>query len=235
MTKSRGILSQRRKWTADEEQILCDLYPDIPCADIAALLDRKPSGVYQAAHRLGLEKSEYFKASESSGRIARGRQHPNVIATRFQSGQIAWNRGIKGVVGVQDACRRTQFKAGQKPHNTKPIGSYRLNKEGHLQQKIGNAKGSNSKRWRTVAELVWCAANGPLASKHIVVFKPGLFTNKLEEITLDRIECVSNAQHALRNSIWRHDPELVKLYQLKGAITRQVNRIKESKNVQSTH
>jgi hypothetical protein len=31
----------------------------------------------------------------------------------------------------------------------------------------------------------------------------------------------------LENSIWRRSPELAALYQLKGQITRQVNRIKK--------
>lgn len=230
MTKSRNILTPRQPWAPEEEALLRDLYPDVPCADIAALLDRKPGSVYQSADRLGLRKSDYFKTSDMSGRIARGRQHPSMIATRFQPGTAAWNKGTKGIVGVQEACRPTQFKKGTPPHNTKPVGSYRLNKEGHLQQKISDAKGSNSKRWRGVAELVWCAANGPLPPKHIVVFKKGHFTNKLEEITLDRVDCITNAEHVRRNSIWRNDPEIAKLYQLKGAITRQVNRIqKESR------
>jgi hypothetical protein len=159
-----------------------------------------------------------------------------MVATQFKPGQESWNKGVKGVVGVQEACRATQFKAGQTPHNTRPIGSYRLNKEGHLQQKISDAKGSNSKRWRGVAELIWCAANGPLPDKHMVVFKPGMFTNKLEEITLDRVECISLRENALRNYARRYPIEIRRLHQLKGAITRQVNRIKkESSHEQSTH
>ena len=49
MTKSRNIHAPRTRWTPSEEYVLRDLYPDLPCADIAALLDRKPGSVYQAA------------------------------------------------------------------------------------------------------------------------------------------------------------------------------------------
>ena len=59
----------------------------------------------------------------------------------------------------------------------------------------------------------------------MVVFRPGMFSNKLEEITLDRVECISMAENARRNHPRMRDPELAKLVQLKGAITRQVNRI----------
>ena len=56
-------------------------------------------------------------------------------------------------------------------------------------------------------------------------FKPGMKTNVLEQITLDRVECISMAENARRNHPRNKHPELAKLVQLKGAITRQVNRI----------
>lgn len=46
------------------------------------------------------------------------------------------------------------------------------------------------------------------------------------EITIDRLECITRAENLRRNGVWR-DPELGKLYQLKGAIARQVNRIRK--------
>ncbi|MEG0000594.1 hypothetical protein [Comamonas sp.] len=106
-----------------------------------------------------------------------------------------------------------------------PVGSYRINKDGHLQRKIGEASGANHKRWRNVAELLWIEANGPLPAGHIVIFRPGMRTAVLEEITLDRIECISRADNARRNHPANKSPELARLVQLKGAITRQVNRI----------
>ncbi|KYZ79032.1 hypothetical protein PTBPS01_03975 [Burkholderia pseudomallei] len=61
-----------------------------------------------------------------------------------------------------------------------------------------------------------------------------MFTNKLEEITLDRVECISMAENARRNHPRSKSPELAKLVQLKGAITRQVNRIaREAKEQES--
>ena len=105
------------------------------------------------------------------------------------------------------------------------MGSYRINPDGHLQRKVAEVSGSNSKRWPNVAELVWIAANGPLPPKHIVVFKPGMRTNVLELITLDRVECISLAENARRNHPRNKHPEFARLVQIKGAITRQVNRI----------
>lgn len=212
---------KRRPWSSVEVELLRLNYADSRTDDLARALDRPSYSVSNKAYALGLHKSATFLASEDSGRLNGSRDN----GMRFASGHATWNKGIKGVVGVQEACRATQFKKGQTPHNTHPIGSYRLNKDGHLQQKISNASGSNSRRWRTVAEIVWCKANGALPLGHIVVFRAGMFSNKAEEITLDRVECISKAENARRNHPCNRSPELAKLVQLKGAITRQVNRI----------
>jgi len=60
----------------------------------------------------------------------------------------------------------------------------------------------------------------------------------LEEITLDKLELLTRAQNAARNSPYTRSPELGRLYQLKGQITRQVNRINNSNtnsNTTTTH
>ncbi|VBL08698.1 HNH endonuclease [Burkholderia pseudomallei] len=220
----------KKAWSPEELEILKREYPCTHTPTLAKQFGRTPTSVYQKALNVGLRKSAEYMASPEAGRTDGKRGG----ATRFKPGQAAWNKGIKGVVGIQDKCRATQFKAGHAPHNTLPVGSYRTNKDGHLRCKIGTAKGSNSKRWRTVAEIVWCDANGPLPPGHFVVFKPGMFTNKLEEITLDRVECISMAENARRNHPRSKSPELAKLVQLKGAITRQVNRIaREAKEQES--
>lgn len=215
---------QRRFWTPEEVDALRRLYPDNTAKAVGLALNRPTCSVYNKAFELGLSKSEEFNASERSARIDRGFA-PGAVRNQFAKGHATWNKGLKGVVGIQEACRATQFRKGQQPHNTHAIGSYRLNKEGHLQCKVSEASGSNSKRWRGVAELVWSELNGPVPAKHIVIFKPGMFTNVLEQITIDRVECISMAENARRNHPRNRDPELGRLVQLKGQITRQVNRI----------
>lgn len=214
---------RRRFWTTDEVDELRRLYPDHTAEVVGKVLGRATGSVHQKALELGIGKSAAFKASDRSGRIQRGRQDPRLAATQFRKGDSPWNKGVHWDAGGRSA--ETRFSAGQKPHNTLPIGSYRINKEGHLQRKVSEASGCNSKRWRCVFELVWIEANGPVPAKHIVVFKPGMRTAVLEEITLDKVECISMAENARRNHPRNRDPELGRLVQLKGAITRQVNRI----------
>jgi hypothetical protein len=217
MTKSRGILGPRAEWTLKQLQMLREQYPNVKTADLAVALGKTVTAVYQKAYQFGLNKSAEFLASPASGRT-NGRQG---IGTRFTKGQAVWNKGMKGL--QYEASKPTQFKPGQMPHNTRPVGSYRLDKDGTLQRKIGNSKGNNSARWRGVHELIWIEANGPLPPKHIVIFKPGRRTNILEQITVDRVECISLAENMRRNTVHNLPKELAVLVQLTGALNRKIN------------
>jgi hypothetical protein len=67
-----------------------------------------------------------------------------------------------------------------------------------------------------------------------VCFLPDRRTADAAQITLDALELVTRADLARRNHPVTRDPELAKLVQLKGAITRQLNRIaREAKEKQS--
>jgi len=220
MTKSRGILAPRRVWTTEEVETIQQRYPNERTADIAASMGITEAMVYRKAGALGLTKSAEYLASPAACRLRRG---DNVGAeTRFKPGQRVWNKGKHFTAGGRSA--ETRFKPGQGPHNTLPIGTYRLDKDGTLQRKISNDKGNNSKRWRGVHELVWVEKNGPVPAKHIVVFKPGLRTAVLEDITIDAVECISLAENMKRNTRHNLPKELSDLMQLRGAITRQINR-----------
>lgn len=227
MTKSRNIQQPRRQWTAHEIAMLHAHYPHQVTTDLATMLGIDVKLIYSKAMKLGLRKSAAFLATDKSGRILKG----GVLgqAHQFQPGQQPWNAGTHYVAGGRSA--QTRFKPGNKPHTTMPIGSYRVcaGKQGpgheQLERKTSEASGGNHKRWTPVARLVWGAAHGPVPRGSIVVFRPGLRTVVLEEITLERIECITRAEHAKRNHPRSHSPELGRLLQLKGVITRQVNRI----------
>lgn len=215
----------RRGWTAEEDAYLIAHYPDSTPEELEAHLKRSRPSIYQHAMALGLKKSAHYFATAAAGRFGDGTKNNG---HRFHPGQQPWNRGKRGWYG--SGAEKTWFVKGQRSPTTQPIGSYRITKDGLVQQKISNDAGSNSQRWRSVHELEWVKANGPVPPGHIVVFKPGMKTNKPERITAEIVECITRAENARRNNE-RRDPELIKLYQLKGAITRQVNRItKESKD-----
>ena len=231
MTKSRGINRAKAEWTEDRLETLRRFYADYLTDDLATLLGLAPHQVYRKANQLGLQKSEAFLAGPAGNAFVRPGNAGRLC--RFGKGHQPWNKGVKGVAGVQEACRATHFKPGQQPHNTLPIGSLKLDKDKTLLRKVSNASGNNSARWRSVHELVWVEANGPVPPKHMVVFKPGLRTNVLEEITIDRVECISLAENMKRNTRHNLPPELNQVVQLRAVLTRHIN--KRMKHEQEEH
>lgn len=219
MTKSRGIHAPRNPWTEEQIAILKARYADEKTEEIAADVGHSLNQTYQKALGMGLRKSPAYLASPAACRLRRGDNVGSV--SRFKKGMRAWNAGM---IGLQMGGEETQFKSGHAPHNTKPVGSYRISRDGSLQRKVGNDKGSNSKRWRGVHELVWIERNGPVPTKHIVVFKPGMKTIELEEITIDRVECISLADNMKRNTRHNLPKPLADLIALRAAVTRQINK-----------
>lgn len=210
-----------KPWPAKALTALKHRYPHEPTAKIAADLGITVGVCYRKAYRLGLKKTAEYLTSPHAYRLHR-EDNPG-RNTRFQPGLTPWNKGVKGWQAGGRA-RETQFKKGSAPHNTHPVGSYRVDKDGTLQRKIGTAKGNNSKRWRGVHELVWIEANGPVPPKHICVFKPGMRTAVLDEITADRVECISLAANMRRNSYHNYPKPIAELIQLRGALMRKINR-----------
>ena len=228
----------RKSWPPEDIDLLEREYAMTPTSTLAESMGRTVSSVYQMADRLGLKKSSEYLASDRSGRIQRGRTDARMWATQFKAGHETWNKGVKGVCGTHPNCRRTQFKKGdpiQDRHNYQPIGSERLSKDGYLERKVTDDPSIvPARRWIGVHRLVWEAANGPIPRGHVVCFLPGRRTAEAEKITLDALELVSRAELARRNHPRSRNPELAKLVQLKGAITRQVNRIaREAKEQES--
>ena len=240
MTQSTHKNRQRHHWTEAQTAQLRALYPNTRGADVAAALGLRASQVYQMAARLGIAKSVQFNASGRSGRIQKYQRNPSMVGSQFQPGQVPWNKGKPGLTGVQDACRATQFKKGQMTgaaqHNYKPIGSIRTSKDGYLERKMTvDPSLYPDRRWVAVHRLVWQAAGGPIAPGSIVIFKPGQRTAVLANITADRLEMITRAEHARRNHPRSVSPELGRLVQLKGAITRQVNRIAKEHKEHNQH
>jgi hypothetical protein len=203
----------RRPWTDAERAVVRARYADTPTVRLAAELGRPLKSVYTLADRLGLAKSrEYMRERHGTHAVTAG------VATRFQPGIVPWNKGVSYQPGGR--VRETQFKPGNRPHGWVPIGSYRINGDGYLDRKVAD-DGRGPRDWVAVHRLVWIEAHGPVPADHVVVFKPGRRTTELAAITLDAVECITRRELLNRN---RMPPELQKLVQLRGALTRQINK-----------
>lgn len=211
----------------EEDEIIRRLFPVNATHEVAALIDRTPTGVSQRAERLGVAKDPTYLATRAhrlNGREPASRKH------QFRKGQAPHNKGRPQAEWLPNPGRgvRTRFKAGRPVHeapNYQPIGTERVTKDGYLERKVTDDPAMYpARRWVAVHRIVWEAANGPVPSGLIVVFKPGRRTLNADEITLDRLECISRAENMRRNSYWnRLPPEVARLVQLRGALNRKIN------------
>lgn len=208
-------------------QVMRELYPEHPTDEVARVLRTTVKRIYQLATLLGLKKTEAYLSGQAGGRIQRGSDLGAFKLSRFKPGHQPWNKGVPFHAG--GASVATRFQPGQMPHTWMPVGSLRIS-GGQLERKVAETPGPNHLRWTPVARLVWEAAHGPVPAGHLVVFKPGMKTTVLEQITLDRVECISRAENARRNVQWNRHPEVAHLMHLRGQITRQVNRLQRQAN-----
>jgi len=208
-----------KAWTEHEDSVLRQHYAHTVTADLANLFGRTVSATFQRARKLGLEKALDFVVDTARARMTP--DHP-ARASQFQKGQRAWNEGIEYRPGGRTP--ETQFRPGNRPQTWVPIGTYRIDPDGVLIQKMNDDPGPARVRWQPVHRTVWVKANGPVPPGHVVVFKAGRHTTELERITPDAVELVTRAELMRRNTYHRYGPEIAKVIQLRGAISRQINK-----------
>ena len=131
---------------------------------------------------------------------------------------VPWNKGTKGVMPKPT----NGFLPGAMPQTWRPVGSERRDKDGHLMRKVSDTR-SKHLDWQLVKNITWRAHFGDIA--------PGLFVickdRNPDNFAPENLALVSRAENMRLNSFRTRYPELAKLYQLKGAINRQINRIKK--------
>lgn len=210
-------MSERIRFTPADDQVLIQHYPGNPTKDVAKLLGKKPSAVYQRAYALGLAKTPERLLEQRRQQIVAAGAH-----SRFQPGNTSWNTGKSYTAGGRSA--ETRFKKGNVNHNTMPVGSMTIRKaERNLWIKVAHT-GSGKRDWVAVHHIVWERVHGPAPRGHVIAFKPGMATAEFDEITLDRLELIPRAELMRRNSAQRHGSEIYKIVQLRGCITRQINK-----------
>jgi hypothetical protein len=192
------------KWTTEADAALTRLYPTMTNPAIGKLLGRSERAILGRANKLGLRKPVDF-SNEGC----------------FKKGLVPWNKGVAFFAG--GASVATQFQPGDRQGAAlrlyQPIGTERISKDGYLQRKI-NDDMPLQRRWRGVHILLWEAVNGPMPKGHALIFKDGDKKN----ITLENIELITRADLMRRNSFHQYGKEIASVVQLRGAITRQINK-----------
>jgi hypothetical protein len=197
----------RKQWTKKETEEFIQLYPTTMAKDLANRFNCSIAQIYHKQQNTGVNKStdflhQYYKSNFKGH-----------SATQFKKGMTSWNKGTKGVMmgGVE-----TQFKKGQNPHNTKPIG-YRSTRDGYTVEKTANG-------FKLVHVMLWESINGPVAKGMLVVFKD---RNK-QNMCIENLELIDRNEHMRRNNIKNLPEELREVLQIKKSITRKINQIEKN-------
>ena len=95
----------------------------------------------------------------------------------FDKGHIPANKGQKG--RCAPGCEKTQFRKGNLPASTKPIGYERITQDGYIEVKIKMRPSRPDCNDNFVAKhrLVWEKANGPIPPGNVLIFRDGDKTN----------------------------------------------------------
>jgi hypothetical protein len=89
----------------------------------------------------------------------------------FEKGQAPHNKGKpceEGRGGKHPNARRTQFRKGNEPHNTRYLGHERVSKDGYVEISVAetNPHTGYSRRYVLKHRWLWEQANGPIPASH---------------------------------------------------------------------
>lgn len=223
-----GARRNRAPFEPWERAAIEQLYPVASAQELATALRRSMKSVYAYAKMAGLRKSPQWMAERARASVAQ--PHHGSARTRFKPGQAPMNKGVKRPKGwAPGRMASTFFKAGRPAHearNYRPIGSLRMSRDGYLEQKVSDDPLLMPvRRWTAVHRLVWLSSGREIPEGYMVVFRPGQRTTALEQITVDRLECISRVENMRRNTLHnRYPKDVCQLIQTRGALSRLINR-----------
>jgi hypothetical protein len=205
----------RIKFTDLMLDILNEKYPNTPTHLLAKELGISINSVYRKSNALGLKKSEEYKNSPFSGRLRPG---TNIGGnTKFQKGNVPFNKGKKMNPETYSKVSKTMFKKGNKPHNTKEIGriNKRIDNTGipYLYIKISDSN------WQLLHRVIWQLYNGDIPEKMKITFIDGNSLN----CQINNLQMVSYADLMRKNSHRNIPKELLEVIKLKNKLISKIN------------
>jgi len=200
-----------RKIPDEIKKKIIELYPNNYTKDIANKLHISESTVYNVAFLNNIKKSAEFMKMELQ--IQADRLRIVGVKSRIKKGNIPPNKGIKMDSATYEKVKRTFFKPGQLPHNTKYDGYERINIDGYTEVRV-NGKFILKNR------LIYEQNNGKLDKNIIVIFKDG---NK-QNFNIENLQAITKAENAIRNSIHRYPEELKSIIRLNAKLKKKINK-----------
>lgn len=171
----------------EQRQFIFDNYKGTPNQELTDLFNKEFNTNYSKAQII------YFKRKN---KLVSG------LTGHFKKGQVSFNKGLKWDDYVskegQANSRKTTFKKGNIPQNTKPIGTHYVDsKDGYLYVKVkdkGPRFGRNG-MWQQYHHLVWIDANGPIPKGHVVMF----LDRDRNNFDLDNLKLISRKELSIIN------------------------------------
>ncbi len=214
---------KRRYWTDKEVSLLREIYATSTKIELEKLFGRSTDRIYQKAYALGLKKGKEIISQQSREVWQRNPNHPGRKNT-FKKGHKTFNKGLKQTeymsIEMIKKTKATRFKKGNRPHNWKPVGYSRIDKDGYVEIKIREPD-----VFQLYNRYVWEKQYGSIPEDHNIIFRDGNRYN----FDIENFECISNAELMNRNSIVRYGPDLRKAMALTRKLNKAIKEYEESK------
>lgn len=141
------------------------------------------------------EMNRWFGTSFKPGQVVTFVHNHGINSGRtgqFEKGQVPPNKGLRRPGWAPGRMAETQFKPGQKPVTTVPVGTEVLDRDGYTKVKIsdGGKPGESRFNWKYKHVLVWEEHNGPVPEGHAVIFKNG----DTSDIRIENLALVTRAE-----------------------------------------
>ncbi len=124
----------------------------------------------------------------------------NGINACFKKGCVSFNKGVKMSSEQKEKIKKTWFKKGSKPHNTRPIGSSRVDK-GYIYVKVAEPD-----EWKQKHHIEWEKYNPPVEKNECLIFLDG---NPLN-CDISNLKKITRSQNVIisKYKMWSKEPTL---------------------------
>lgn len=199
-------MSNRIKWTDENIQKLIELYPNTCTHELAKIFGTSRKYVVNKANSLNIRKSEDYP-----------------FRGHFRKGEPPHNKGVKidftkWKAESVEKMKATQFKIDQKSR----VGTVVPRKsDGLFRIKLRKGDGG----YVGYIKYLWLKNGNEIPEGFLVVFKKGMSTNDYNEISIDKLECITFSENMKRNTVHNYPKEIVDAYRAVGVLNRRIRRI----------
>lgn len=140
------------------------------------------------------------------------------VNARFSKGHVPYNKGKK--IDINPNSIKTQFKKGNIPHNTMPLGTEIKNKEGYIRVKVAEPN-----IWEFKHRLIYKKHKGDIPEGCHIIFKD---KNK-ENFNIDNLMLVTKEKNLYmnKNKLIDENPDITEVGSTIADIILKVNELRK--------